>query len=444
MVMNMEKSWSATAVIFAALLMGGISLAAWSPQEPGRSPSIEEERKRLLEQLNRRTQESQQGPRQPPGFMAPQSQPANTTPAAAPSPTPASAPIPSSSMIQGQGQRMLLNFENQDLSLLINQFAEMLNITPIIIDPEVKGTVYIHSTAPMSKDEIMPVFSQILKSNKAALIKQGDIYQIIPISSAVKEGLEIIDFSPKSAPEETPAKPEAAPSKTDKDQSSSAVKKVAASTAQAGARTALPSSKSQSGGAPDSKTARMATHVIRPEYVPIKDLIDPIKSFLTDGGVMFTYDKLNMLMITDYSDTVERIMKIVRLLDDSYLDPDLIELVEIKNNAPADIVEDLVKFFGSGAKDSATGVQFIPLDRRPSIFVKASSKRALSKAKDYIALLDATSGKNIQTFTYSVQHSTASQIAMMLTALYGGEGSSQTSGATGQTSGTSATAPFAN
>jgi len=39
------------------------------------------------------------------------------------------------------------------------------------------------------------------------------------------------------------------------------------------------------------------------------------------------YERLNMLILTDYTDNASRILDIIHMLDNSYLDPDLVELV---------------------------------------------------------------------------------------------------------------------
>jgi general secretion pathway protein D len=433
MAMSMHKSWSSTAVILAVLLIGSISSAAWSPQQPGQSNAQQEDQRRRMGERMRQIQEQlQQGAKQPPGFVSPQPPPAGIAPAQAP------AAIPSVSSYQAGSSKIQLTYDNADLYDFINQIATTLKLTPIIIDPEVKGTVTIQSTAPMSSDEVLPLFNLILKNNNAALIKQGEIYQIVPISSALKKGVDIIEHAPSDAGvkpiEEGTAKPEANPPKIGNEQISSAAKPVALTAqAQAGAKPALSYPKSQMLGTDDSKVPRLATHVIRVDFVPVKDLIEPIKIFMTEGGIIMPYERLNMLILTDYSDSTARIMQIIRMLDNSYLDPDLVEMVRVKNNTSSDVTDDLKKVFGSGAKDSTTGTQFISLDRLQAIFVMASSKRALSEVKRWVEILDSTSGKNIQTFSYVVQNSTASNIAMMISALYGEEESS-----TGTSGGTSA------
>jgi general secretion pathway protein D len=285
----------------------------------------------------------------------------------------------------------------------------------------------------MPKSDILPLFSLILKNNNAALIHQGGAYQIVPISSALKKGVDIIDQLPSSVSEI----PESGTSNGAKQTSSSG---AAGRAGQPAAKTPMGSQPTQENAS--AKTPRLATFVIRTEFIPVKDLIEPIRLFMTEGGVIMPYERLNMLILTDYSDSVARIMQIIRMLDSSYLDPDLVELVKIEHNASADVVDDLKKLFGSGSKDSATGVSFISLDRLNAIFVMASSRRALEEVKGWIKELDSSSAKNIQTYVYVVENSTASNIAMMLSALYGGEGTSSSTANAGTTGTGAAAGPF--
>src|SRR5262249_17008255 len=99
---------------------------------------------------------------------------------------------------------------------------------------------------------------------------------------------------------------------------------------------------------PDARGGRLATHVLRVDFIPVRDLIEPIKLLMTDGGVIMPYERLNLLILTDYTDSVQRILEIIRILDTNFLNPDLVELIKIKYNASADVVDDLKKIFGSG------------------------------------------------------------------------------------------------
>ena len=114
---------------------------------------------------------------------------------------------------------------------------------------------------------------------------------------------------------------------------------------------------------------------------------------MTEGGVIMPYERLNMLILTDYTDNASKVLQIVRMLDREYLDPDLIELIKIENNASTDVVDDLKKIFGSGA-NSTTGISFTSIDRINSIFVIAASKRGLAEVKRWVKQLDTASGRN--------------------------------------------------
>ena len=102
-----------------------------------------------------------------------------------------------------EGGKVQINYENADLYDFISEISSMLGLTPLIVDADVKGSVNIISTGPMAKSDVLPLFNLILKNNNAALIKQGDLYQIVPISSALKKGVEVIEL-PTSGPAQCP------------------------------------------------------------------------------------------------------------------------------------------------------------------------------------------------------------------------------------------------
>lgn len=219
MAMSTRISRNAIIVILAALLIGGLSSAAWTFQSPqaqrgGRSsrPSTTtpEDRRKMLERIQRQVQQARPGASQIP---RPTVEPSQTVePAPTPPPVPAATPIPIPTPTPFQAQpaastpapaasapqqgKVKLNFENADLYDFVNQITTMLGLTPVIVDPEVKGTVNLLTTEALSKDDVLPLFSLILKNNNAALVRQGSVYQIIPISSALKRGVEIIEHIP--------------------------------------------------------------------------------------------------------------------------------------------------------------------------------------------------------------------------------------------------------
>jgi general secretion pathway protein D len=407
---SINKS-SAILVICGALLMGCLLSSEWVLLAQVPAPTSESEKKQALEKMTRQVQQNQKG-----AAITQQAQ-------ASPGPIPG-LPVPVSAGSSSPGQMIRLGFENADLNDFINWIANELQISPIIVDSEIKGTVNILSPAPMSREDIFPLFNLILKNNNAALIKTKGFYQIVPISSVIGKGI-IIEQLPEPSGSNLGSEPP--PGTTGGKPASSSLLQDFAGLAK----------KAAGGDATTDKSdaTRMVTYVIRAEYVPVSDLLDPIKLFMANGGVIMPYPRLNMLILTDYSDNAARVKQIIHMLDNNFLDPDLIELVKINNNSPSDIIDDLKKIFGSGT-NSTTGPSFVPLDRLNGILVMASSKRALKEVKSWIDKLDAASARSIQTHFYIVQNSTASNIAMMLAALYGEENTNAQGGrATSATAG---------
>ena len=420
--MSINKSWSAIIILFTVLLSGSYSPSA---QEPTPGPPVsEEERRQMIDSLRQRLLENQQQPNQQQpnqqqrnqrgfaGGMFQQAQPPVNPAVPTPAVEPATAPQ-QISLTKTNG-KMQLVFKDADLSAFIQQIAELLGLTPLVIDSDVKGTVTIHSSAPMTTDEVRSIFQLILKTNNASLIEQNGIYQVVPISSALKTGIDLIqrsapDVESKTAPESQPEGPP-----------------VSRNANQPGTPNTVLES---------TKIPTLSTNLIRVEFIPVKDLIEPIKLFMTDGGVIMTNERLNMLILTDYEDSIDRILKVIHVLDNQYMDKDLIELIEIKHNASTDVAADLKKMFGDGTENAATGISFVSLDRLNAIFVMASSKRALTEVKNWIDILDTTTGRSVQMNEFIVQNSTASNIATLLYNLYGGEATGQAAAGNTQQSG---------
>jgi type II secretory pathway component GspD/PulD (secretin) len=176
--MSINKFWSAILIICAALLLGGSLFAGQVIQAQDQQPSTTDQR-RVQDALRRMLNSTQ----------TPLSNPAATQ----------GAPF--------------FNIGWVDLSDFINEVAIGLGITPIIIDPDVRGTVRVEIFSPMTnmtKEDVFHLLSMVLKSNNAALTKDKGIYKIVPISSMPNMIEDIFwdkipePSTPKSEPKQSP------------------------------------------------------------------------------------------------------------------------------------------------------------------------------------------------------------------------------------------------
>jgi general secretion pathway protein D len=86
----------------------------------------------------------------------------------------------------GPGGDINLQFDNSD----IKEFAQvvlgdMLGVN-YVIDPMVMGNVTIHTATPITREQLLPLFEEILASNGAALARTNDLYRVVPLAGAAR------------------------------------------------------------------------------------------------------------------------------------------------------------------------------------------------------------------------------------------------------------------
>jgi hypothetical protein len=199
--MSANKSGNAIFIICAALLMGEFLAAGQIPQAQDQKPLSDDVRRQpldILERQGRGIGNSTQTPQ--PNAAAAQGAPASLIP-----PPSDSGPI------------IMCKPCANDLPVFIRQVAGKLGIVPLIVDPEIKGTVNVVDMPPMTKDDVFSLFLLVLKNNNAALTNaklpedKEMIYRIFLVSGIDLKGIPIIEklselSTPKSEPKESPVK----------------------------------------------------------------------------------------------------------------------------------------------------------------------------------------------------------------------------------------------
>jgi general secretion pathway protein D len=80
---------------------------------------------------------------------------------------------------------IVLNFDNADLYEVVRTIGEILQLN-YIVDPNVRGRVTINTAGRLSRDELFPVFFQILEANGLTAVKEGNLYKIIRMKEATQ------------------------------------------------------------------------------------------------------------------------------------------------------------------------------------------------------------------------------------------------------------------
>ena len=319
-----------------------------------------------------------------PGQAPPAAAPAQTSPAAAPAQTsPAAAPAQTAvpTTVPAQPPQPIapprgLDFEipNGSLTDFIEIVAKRVGFN-YILDPAVgsKGSVSLFTYGEVKPTDLMTLLQTILRVNGATMAKVGDIYRIIPINKISVLPLDpMVNAEQKTLPEDE----------------------------------------------------RMILDLIFLKYSTAKEIDSLILPFLGEGASHSTYEPANLLIIQDNARNMKRTLKLIEMFDSEEFAGKRVQLFEVSNSRPSDLVKDLDTVFKSYALAEKTSpVHFIPVDRINILIAVAPNPGVFPKVQEWIDKLDIAvkiQAGEVSTYVYRLKYARAATTAMAIMALYTG------------------------
>ncbi|OGV97819.1 MAG: type II secretion system protein GspD [Nitrospinae bacterium RIFCSPLOWO2_02_FULL_39_110] len=267
-------------------------------------------------------------------------------------------------------KKIVLNFDNADIYEIISIFSDFLGIN-YIIDPRVRGTVNIHTKGEILPDDLFDIFTTILKSSGAAIVKEGDLYHIIPATEAKTMLL-------------TPRVDQEIPAPGDE----------------------------------------IIFQIVQLMYVQAKEFINIIRPFTTQGALLTPYERGNTILLIDFASNVKKVLDIVNIMDVSIFSGVEMRLFRMKEANVEDIVKEMEKLFASlnVSTKSATsvGINFISITRLNSLLVITSIPDIMEEVERWIEVLDKREDREeIRTYIYHVKNGIASDLTDILNEIFG-------------------------
>ena len=329
---------------------------------------------------------------------------------------------PSETAIKRGGTGVALTFKNASIEEVVDVIMKELGHS-YILDPEVAGTVNLFTHQEFSKEKLFGVLEQLLKMNGQAIIRQDDLYVILPIGQSATIPGPILK-RPVSARPEAESEPAQGPPAGQQPPSpppgAGPGNPAAAAIAQ---QPETPQPTTITIPEQPSESEQLAgeegviTYIVPLHYIPSADMVTMIKAFVSDGAQVVDFQSANILIITDYRASIEQALEIIRLLDTEYFEVNTVDLVPVRYHQAIDVAEDLAQVFAPGEK--AGGVRIVAIERLNSILVVTHAPEVFRQVMTWIDKLDAPSGgSNIRTYVYSVENNTANNIAEILSQLY--------------------------
>jgi general secretion pathway protein D len=264
-------------------------------------------------------------------------------------------------------QFVSIDFNNVDIHLFIKFMSELTG-TNFVVDPNVKGKVTIISPARISLDEAYRVFESVLEVNGFTTVSAGEIVKILPAPEARTRNIQTLLEQEKAGPED-----------------------------------------------------KVVTQLIPLKYADPEEIKRLFTPLVSKNSVILGYPPANTLIITDVQSNIQRLMKIIRQIDQPGAGQK-IEVVSLNHADAAKLVTLLTNLFKTTAPArpqqagaAAEKQPVIVADERTSTIVMLASEVDIARIKNLIEKIDKVTprGKG-KINVYYCEHANAEDLAKVL------------------------------
>ncbi|MHB8834715.1 MAG: type II secretion system secretin GspD [Candidatus Methylomirabilia bacterium] len=257
-----------------------------------------------------------------------------------------------------------LNFDNADISVVIQTIAELLHLN-YIVAPTVRGRVTIQTSEKLPVSALLPVLEQILEVNNFMAVKSGDFFKIVPANQAKQESVETV------LQEQTP-----------------------------------------------SVGTGLVTKIVQLDYISAGEVIKILTPFKTAAGVYQAHEPARLLFLTEVPTKIADLVKIIDVLDVDTFASIQVELYPVRYANVEDLARELTQIVTqvfTSAGRGRTLFRIVPVPQVNSIMVFSGENGLAENIREWIGKLDQpVSEANERIFVYPLSHATAETLAAVL------------------------------
>jgi general secretion pathway protein D len=266
-------------------------------------------------------------------------------------------------VLPAQAETVTLNLKDADISALISTVAEVADKN-FIVDPRVKGKVTVVSSRPMNSDEVYQVFLSILKVHGFAAVPSGEVIKIVPDVNAKQDGI--------------PTTSDANPGRGD----------------------------------------QMVTRVVQVDNVTAAQLVPILRPLVPQQGHLAAYPATNVLIISDRARNVERLVSIIRRIDQ--VSDSEIEVIALQHASATEVVRVLSSLNRAtpvaGAQAAAAGAsQVLVADERTNSVLLGGDRATRLRMRAIISHLDTPLDSGGNTDVVYLRYAEATKLVDVLT-----------------------------
>ncbi|WP_432695482.1 type II secretion system secretin GspD [Marinobacterium sp. YM272] len=259
------------------------------------------------------------------------------------------------------------NFQDAEISEIVKTILGDILQVNYILDDRVRGTANMQTTRPINRDALIPTLEKLLQVNGAALVDQGDFFEVVPIDSI-------------------------------------------------------------NGGTVSLKANLSADRgyqmlVVPLRYIGAQEMVKILEPMKPRQGLLEADTYRNMITIAGTQAELINLKETIKVFDVDQLRGMSVGLYRLQAVDPEQLISELEAIFGDSADGPLAGVvRFLPIERLNAILVITPQKKYLADAGAWVRRLDRTEGaQGLGMYVYYVQNGRAESLAEMLGNLFEGQ-----------------------
>ncbi|RYX91704.1 MAG: type II secretion system protein GspD [Comamonadaceae bacterium] len=286
---------------------------------------------------------------------------------------------------QRSSEPVTLNFANAEIEAVARAIASITGRN-VVVDPRVKGTMNLVTDRPVPPGVAFNQFTATLRLQGYAVVEAGGLYKIVPEADAKLQGGSV----------------------------------------------SVSSSAASAGGA-----NQIVTQIFRLNYESANNLVPVLRPLISPNNTINVNPGNNSLVITDYSDNLQRLSRIIAALDVSNATD--VEIIPLKFGLASDLaplVTRLVEASGAGAApqgqaDTSFKTTVIAEPRSNALIARAANPARLALVRSLVDKLDQPSSQAASGNIYVVylKNADATKLAITLRAALAGNTTTGAGGA---------------
>lgn len=262
-----------------------------------------------------------------------------------------------------------LNFDNTDLREVVKVIlGDLLNVS-YILDPTVQGSVTMQTGRPLTKDALLPTLETLLRMNKAALVRNGGSYKVLPLASAI-QGTVVPQLG-----EGGPAIPKG-----------------------------------------------YSIRIVPLRYIGATEMSKILTPLVPEGSVIRADTVRNLLILAGTSPELGTLLETISVFDVDWMKGLSVGVFRLENTSVGDLANQLDSLLGDKAESPLAGLfRIVPVESTNSLMVVTHQARYLEEIRKWIERLDAAGNRGDvaeQLFVYRVKHGSANNLASVIGELY--------------------------